>query len=100
MMTPRVLAPHILRTLASAQRRGRPVTLQDLVDTLKVRRVDVRAAVSELDRQGLLNALTLRLTLEGFAVGTALRAHKLAAVPRPKTLKAADQPKRTSTAAA
>jgi len=82
MMTPRVLAPHILRTLAAAQRRGRPVTLQDLVDALKVRRVDVRAAVTAMDQQGLLDAMTLRLTLEGFAVGSALRARKLPAIPR------------------
>jgi DNA-binding IclR family transcriptional regulator len=82
MMTPRVLAPHILCALAVAQRRGRPVTLQDLVDRLKVRRADVRNAVTVLDQQGLLDALTFRLTLEGFAIGSALRANKLPAIPR------------------
>ena len=48
MMTPRVLAPHILRSLASAQRRGRPVTLQDLVDVLKVRPFDEMGTAVEL----------------------------------------------------
>lgn len=101
MMTPRVLAPHILRTLASAQRRGRPVTLQDLVDALKVRKVDVRAAVSEMDRQGLLDALTLRLTLEGFALGTALRSRKMPPVARPAAPAApAEQSKSASASAA
>lgn len=82
MMSPRVLAPHVLRLLAAAQRRGRPVTLQDLVDALKVRRADLRRALSVMDQQGLLDVLTLRLTLQGFTIGTALRSQKLAAIPR------------------
>ncbi len=82
MMTPRVLAPYILRLLASAQQRGRPVTLQDLVDSLEVRRTDLRSALTALAQQGLVDILTLRLTLEGFALGSALRARKLPPIPR------------------
>ena len=82
MMSPSVLAPHILRFLASAQRRGRPVTLQDLVDALQVRRVDLRQALSAMDQQGLLDVLTLRLTLQGFALGAAFGSRKLPAIPR------------------
>jgi DNA-binding IclR family transcriptional regulator len=82
MMTPRVLAPYILRLLAAAQRRGRPITLQDLVDALEVRRVDVRQALTAMDEQGLVDVLTMRLTLQGFALGSALRTRKLPAIPR------------------
>ncbi|MCU0656631.1 MAG: hypothetical protein MUF64_15680 [Polyangiaceae bacterium] len=82
MMSPRVLAPYVLRYLAAAQRRGRPVTLQNLIDDLQVRRVDLRAALSAMAQQGLLDVLTLRLSLEGFAIGTALRSRKLPAIPR------------------
>ena len=82
-MTPRLLAPYILRHLASAQRRGRPVTLDDVVAALKVRRVDVRAAISTLHTQGLVDATTMRLSLEGFAIGSALTRRKLPAIARP-----------------
>lgn len=82
MMSPRILAPHVLRLLAAAQYRGRPMTLQDLVDRLKIRRVDLRHTLTAMDQQGLLNVLTLKLTLQGFAVGTALRTRKLPAIPR------------------
>jgi hypothetical protein len=83
MMTPRVLAPHILRALATSQYRGQPLTIEALVAKLKVRKVDVRAAVSALHTQGLVDALTLRLSFQGFAIGTALRSHKLPAIRRP-----------------
>jgi DNA-binding IclR family transcriptional regulator len=82
MMTPRVLAPYLLRLLASAQQRGRPLTLQDLVDSLEVRRADLRSALTALAQQGLVDILTLRLTLEGFALGSALRTRKLPPIPR------------------
>jgi hypothetical protein len=82
MMTPRALAPHILRVLATAQHRGQPLTIEAIVAKLKVRKVDIRTAISELHTQGLLDALTLRLTFQGFAVGTALRSHKLPALRR------------------
>ncbi|MCS6900670.1 MAG: hypothetical protein RMJ98_13670 [Myxococcales bacterium] len=81
-MTPQVLAPYLLRALASAQRRGRPITLQDLVDLLKVRRADLRNALTVLHHQGFVNVLTLRLTLEGFALGSALCSRKLPPIPR------------------
>ena len=82
MMTPRFLAPHVLRYLASAQRRGRPVTLDDVVAKLQVRRPEVRAAITAMHAQGLLDATTMRLSLEGFAIGAALGARKLPAIAR------------------
>ncbi len=76
-MTPRVLAPYVLRTLASAQTKGRPLTLRDVSRELGVRQGDVRAAISALHRQGYLDALRLRLTLPGFALGAALASRPL-----------------------
>ncbi len=72
-MSPRTLAAHVLRALAIAQVRGRRLTLDDLVAKLKVRRADVRSVLGTLDQQGLLDVTVMRLTLQGFAIGTALR---------------------------
>ena len=83
MMTPRLLAPYILRHLTFAQRRGRPVTLDDVVSRLQVRRADVRSAISALHTQGLVDASTMRLTLQGFAIGAALGSRKLPVLARP-----------------
>src|SRR4051812_23067857 len=77
MMTPALLAPYVLRALAAAQQAGRPTNLQTLTDKLQVRRADVREAVSALHLRGLVDASTMRLSLEGFAIGSALRGKKL-----------------------
>jgi DNA-binding Lrp family transcriptional regulator len=78
MMTPALLAPYVLRALAAAQHAGRPTNLQGLAERLKVRRADVRETVSALHMRGLVDACTMRLTLEGFAIGSALRSKRLA----------------------
>ncbi|HNS97695.1 MAG TPA: hypothetical protein PLJ27_18060 [Polyangiaceae bacterium] len=71
-MTPQKLAPYILRTLARHQQEGRGANLDTLVQELGVRRADVRQTVSALHREGYVDALRMRLTLLGFAIGTAL----------------------------
>jgi DNA-binding IclR family transcriptional regulator len=76
-MTPQALAPYVLRLLASAQTKGRPVTLRDLTRELGVRKGDVRNVVSALHREGHVDALRLRLTFSGFALGIALASSRL-----------------------
>jgi DNA-binding IclR family transcriptional regulator len=71
-MSPRKLAPYVLRTLALHQIAGNRLNLQTLVDEIGVRRADVRRTVSALHRQGLVDALRMRPTLEGYAIGRAL----------------------------
>jgi hypothetical protein len=71
------LALHLLHHLAWAHKRGRRHNLQELVSLVQVRRVDVRATLTLLHRQGLYDALRYRLTLTGFAIGLAQRAAEL-----------------------
>ena len=71
------LARHLLHHLAQAQKAGRRLNLQELVSTVKVRRVDVRATLTVLHQQGLYDVLRYRLTLAGFALGMAQRAAEL-----------------------
>jgi hypothetical protein len=72
-----VLAAHSLRLMAFAQRDGRRIDLDQLATALDVRRRDVRATLSQLHREGLLDVTRMRLTLRGFAVGIGLAAEKL-----------------------
>ena len=76
-MEKKTLALYILRALARHQMDNRGVTLQVLVDEIGVRRGDVRSAVTALHEQGYLDALRLRLTMAGFAVGVGLVGAKL-----------------------
>lgn len=76
-MNTRTLSMHILRALAEAQAEGRRSTLETLVEQVQVRRRDVRAAVTGLHQQGLVDAIHMRLTLQGFAVGRALLTQEL-----------------------
>ena len=75
-MTPtpfqKLLAGHILKTLAAAQQQGRKMSLDDLVAEVKARRVDVRATLSMLHRDDYLDAVKMRLTLRGFILGASL----------------------------
>lgn len=77
-MDRRTLSAHVLKTLAEGQLQGaaRP-TLEDLVANLGVRRRDVREAVSALHREGYVDALTMKLTFAGFAIGASLRGAEL-----------------------
>ena len=59
------------------------MTLDDVVARLKVRRVDVRSAITALHTQGLVDATTMRLTMQGFVIGAALTGRKLPPIARP-----------------
>ena len=78
------LALHVLHVLAQAQIEGRLVNLETLTQDLRVRRGDVRRTVTALDRAGYADALHMRLTLRGFALGRSLAADELPALRRPK----------------
>jgi DNA-binding IclR family transcriptional regulator len=78
------LSAHVLQALAQAQSEGRASSLDTLVDTLRVRRGDVRRTITLLHRQGYVDAMRMRLTLPGFALGRAYMGTKLPALRRPK----------------
>ena len=61
-----LVALHAMREMARAQAAGRCLNAMDLAAELGVRRSDIRAVVGELDRQGLVDALRMKLTLVGF----------------------------------
>jgi DNA-binding IscR family transcriptional regulator len=83
MMTPQHIAPYILRALAQAQSEGRCMDLETLSREIEVRKVDVRKTVSALHQQGLVDALRLRLSLQGFVMGRALMSANLGPIRRP-----------------
>ncbi len=85
-MSPRKLAPYVLRMLAGYQKEGRVANLETLVDDIGVRRADLRRTVSALHREGYVDALRMRLTMAGFALGTALSKAEL---PPLRTMRAA-----------
>ena len=74
MFDSRLLARHVLRAITVAQREHAAVTLESLAERLGVRRVDVRTALTSLHHEGLIDALRMRTTLAGFAIGSALPA--------------------------
>ena len=78
-----ILGAHILRLLAAAQRDERTLGLEELVEELGVRRSDVRGCLSSLHEEGYLDVTRMRLTLPGFAFGSALRTRRLGALRRP-----------------
>ncbi len=69
---PEVIAIHVMREMTSAQAAGRRITALDLAEALQVRRADIRTVVSELHRQGLVDAMRMRVTLAGFAYARAV----------------------------
>ena len=79
-MNTRTLSMHILRALADAQTEGRRSSLETLVEQVGVRRRDVRGAVTALHQQGLLDAIHMRLTLQGFAIGRSFLKQELPAL--------------------
>lgn len=76
-MDSKELAPHVLRALFELQSEGALVNLETLIDKLKVRRGDVRRVITALHREGYLDALHMRLTLRGLALGAALAKSEL-----------------------
>ncbi|XXY49862.1 hypothetical protein WME91_01750 [Sorangium sp. So ce269] len=79
-MDKKTVAANLLQALAIAQREGRVETLETLVEKLRVRRRDVRSTLTLLHRQGMLDVLRMRLSLSGFAVGSALIGKTLPAL--------------------
>ena len=79
-MSNQALAAHVLLLLALAQKKGRPMTLLTLSRAVGARRADVRAIVSALHRAGYVDAMTMRLSLAGFAIGASLRHAALPAL--------------------
>lgn len=71
-ISPKTIAAHVLRTLAAAQGNGEKLTLDALTTRLSIRRTDVRSTLTALHREGHIDVLRMRLTLSGYALGTAL----------------------------
>jgi hypothetical protein len=71
------LAAHLLKHLARAQSRGVQLDLDQLQATLPESRGRIRQALSRLHEEGLVDLGSMRLTLEGFALGRAFAARKL-----------------------
>ncbi|WP_437321362.1 hypothetical protein WMF30_25255 [Sorangium sp. So ce134] len=82
-MTDKDLVPHLLRTLLALQSEGKAVTLETLTTALAVRRTDVRRVITALHREGYLDALRMRLTFRGLALGAAFAAAPLRPLRRP-----------------
>ncbi len=78
-----VLAIHVMKRLSMAQAQRRALTLTDLASELGVRKADVRRVVTALHQQGYVDALRLRLTLAGFAIGAAVARVDLRPMRRP-----------------
>jgi len=79
-----IIGMSVLSVLTRRQRLGQSTTLDDLVEALAVRRADVRRVVSALHRQGFVDALRMRVTLTGLAIGVSLRKSHLASLaPEP-----------------
>jgi DNA-binding IclR family transcriptional regulator len=79
-MNAHTLSAHVLQALAQAQSEGRRASLDTLTEALRVRRGDVRRVVTLLHRQGFVDALRMRLTLTGFALGRAYLGQTLPAL--------------------
>ena len=75
--TLQTIAAHVLRNLARAQMKGRPVRLDELARSIAVRRDDVRHVVTQLHREGHVDVRRMRLTMTGLALAVAMRECKL-----------------------
>jgi hypothetical protein len=76
------LAAHLVKHLAAAQLRGQKLSLNDLAEKLPAHaRTEIRTTLSRLHEEGLLDILTMRLSLQGFALGRGLVSRRLAAIP-------------------
>ena len=83
-MNTHALPAHVLLALVHAHSEGRSASLDTLVEELHVRRGDVRRIITSLHREGFVDALRMRPTLTGFALGRALIGTELPALRRPK----------------
>lgn len=83
-MNAQELSSHVLQALAQAQSEGRASSLDTLTEALRVRRGDIRRTITLLHRQGFVDALRMRLTLGGFALGRAYMGQALPPLRRVK----------------
>ncbi len=67
-----LLALYVLREMTIANRFGDRLTLESLSQRIGVRKEDIRGVVTKLDGEDYVDALRMRLTLAGFAVGQSL----------------------------
>ncbi len=77
LMNLRTVSLYVLRALAQHHIRGNLSNLESLTSEIGVRKGDVRAAVTALHKQGFVDVLRMRLTLQGFAIGRSLIGKKL-----------------------
>jgi transcription initiation factor IIE alpha subunit len=71
------VAAHILAAMSLAQQDQRTMDLDTLCTQLGVRRADVRRGLSALYRADMLDLSRMRLTLAGFAIGSAWATRSL-----------------------
>ncbi len=83
-MNEQELAVHVLQALARAQSEGKASSLETLTGDLRVRRGDVRRTVTKLHREGYVDALRMRLTLAGFALGRSYLGQTLPPLRKPR----------------
>jgi DNA-binding IclR family transcriptional regulator len=83
-MNTQALSAHVLHALSQAQVEGRRHDLQTLTQELKVRRGDIRRVVSALHREGYVDALRMRPTLAGFALGRTYASQPLPELRKPR----------------
>jgi DNA-binding IclR family transcriptional regulator len=69
---PSLVAEDLLRVLARAHLEGRRSDLDALTEEIGAPRAEVRGILSSLHREGYVDVLRMRLTLEGFAIGVLL----------------------------
>lgn len=67
------IAIHVLYRLTTHQMNGARIRFDALRRMLPVRRMELARVLARLDRQGLIDAARLSLTLHGFAIGMSLR---------------------------
>lgn len=77
------LAIHVLCEMTTRQQRGERALLDDIARAVGVRRTDVRRVISQLHRQGFVDAGRMRVTLAGFAIGLSLAGQELGPVLKP-----------------
>lgn len=78
-----VLALRIVRAIA--ERQGKLTDLRDLAQELGVRRQDVRRVVTKLHIEGFVDALHMRLTMQGLALAGMLDGRRIKAMRAPRT---------------
>jgi hypothetical protein len=71
------LALHVVKRMTILHKVDAPCTLDGLVDDLRVHRTVVREVLSTLHQEGVVDALHMRLTLNGFAIGHSLEHAEL-----------------------